>query len=398
MRRSGHLERQAERGSALTWALFFVVVVAGMIVSHTIYLASNRRDLDVRFRQSALSTSFARSGAVDALGWFQKQATQPVLGFTPVLDRTATPPVEDTIDPALGLVRQFEIRGGLWGRYEVRNAEVADVSELRCQPANSGSVWDITARGYLFERTDPTKPFDTAPNRIVAMTSLRTELRGIAVMPPSQAAICVTDGLNLQIGPYAVVDGGPRPALAYPPTSIPLLAALTGVLSGVPSRQAVVGYDAAANKVFKMNLEELGPMADVLIKKDDTFIDPISGVDDGSARVIGDLPNDTVVMAGKDLKFDFDSPLKGRVLLVVRGNLEIVAGGRSAASGLIYVTGDATIDGPFLFRGVLVVGGRLRVGQANTGKVQIVYDPGALDSLRAQVGRYRFSQIGRAHV
>src|SRR5262245_58492343 len=171
----------SSRGSALTWSLFFVVVVAGMIVSHTIYLAANRRDLDVRFRQSALSTSFARSGAMDALGWFQKQGTQPVLSFGPINDLTASPPVEESLNPDLGLVREFEVRGGLWGRYEVRRSEVADVSPLRGQPAGSGAAWDITARGYLFERSNPSKPFDRAPNRIVAMTSMRTELRSITM-------------------------------------------------------------------------------------------------------------------------------------------------------------------------------------------------------------------------
>ena len=381
-----------ERGSALTWALFFVVVVSGMIVSHTIYLAANRRDMDVRFRQSALSTSFARSGALDALGWFQKQGVQPVLNFTPRRETEANPPIEDTIDPTLGLVREFEIRGGLWGRYEIRKTEVADVSELRGLTKGSGSVWDITARGYLYQRRDAGAPFDSGANRIVAMTSLRTELRGIAMVAPSQATICVSRPDQLEVGPYAVIDGGSRPAVAHPTGVLPVAATLVGLLLGAPAVQAVSGYDDTPRKVFKMGLEELGPMADVMIKQDDVYVDPITLLADGYARIKSKVADYSVIFSGKDLRLDNTRPLKGKVLLVVRGNLDVPGGGANRAGGILYVTGDASIEGPFAFRGIVIVGGRLKLGQTGAGKVQISYDSSVLDSLRDRIGRYRFAR------
>ena len=63
------LRSREERGTALVWALLFVILTSGMIVSHSVFLASNRRDVDVRYRHQTLAATIARKlGLTGALG------------------------------------------------------------------------------------------------------------------------------------------------------------------------------------------------------------------------------------------------------------------------------------------------------------------------------------------
>ena len=134
-----------ERGAVMVWALIFVIVTAGMIISHSAYMASHRQTMDVHLKRKPLAANFARAALTDGLSWFQAQATQPVAEFAPRKDTAVNPPVLDTLDPTLGLVREFEIRGNLWGRYEIRKDEAMDMS-LQYGSSSPGSVWDLAAR------------------------------------------------------------------------------------------------------------------------------------------------------------------------------------------------------------------------------------------------------------
>ena len=127
------LPRSSEEGSILVWALLFSIITSAMIISHSTYMAANRREMHVRYENVSLADSFARSGLVDSLAWFQRQPTQPVQTFTPQLTPEGDPPLFDTLDPTIGLVREFEVRGNLWARYEARTNEAFDISSQRGQ-------------------------------------------------------------------------------------------------------------------------------------------------------------------------------------------------------------------------------------------------------------------------
>lgn len=383
--------KRSERGSAIPWALVFVVLISGLIVSHTIYLAANRREMDVRFRQTALATSLARSGASDALAWFQRQSTQPVLAFTPTFDAATVPVTFDTIDPVLGLVREFEIRGGLWGRYEVRRGEVSDVSAQRGLAANAGSVWELRSRGIVYERRDGGVRFDQAPNHVVAMTCVESELRSLCLEVPAPAAVCITDPASLVLGPQARIDGTTSAGLAYR-ESLAGLAPSSALVRGTPAVLPVADYDPRPERFFRTSFEQLTAMADVLVRQDGSSDAMVVDVSTGVARLERTLWDSKVVFVDRDLVVDADHPLLGKLALVVRGNLTFLAGNGSDASGLIVTTGDARLEGAMTFRGTLVVGGRLEAGVASSGPVNVVYDPGLLDLVRAEIGRYRFSK------
>src|SRR5690606_18676464 len=133
------------RGIAFVLGFFFAIIVAGLVATGTLVLSSTRTRTEVNFRLHGQAAQFARAGLTEALGWFRRQTTQPVTVFAPVLDTTVTPPVLDTMDPDVGIVREFEIAGVIWGRYEVWKAWAGDPDPERLAWRQQVQVEDISA-------------------------------------------------------------------------------------------------------------------------------------------------------------------------------------------------------------------------------------------------------------
>lgn len=365
----------AERGSALVWALFFVTLITGLMLSHSLEMQANRRGLTVDLAQRPLSRDFAQAALTDANAWFQRQLVQPVVQFAPQLDELADPPLHDTLDPELGLVREFHVRGNLWGRYEVRRDECLDVSAGHGLAA--GSVWDVGARGILYQRDDPARPFDRAPNRVLAVQTLRTELRGLPVQTPAQSAVVVTAPARLQLGSDTRVSGGAgTPAVAVVSLLPPILAVPLGALLGFPSVQRLDPIDLSSTALFGMREDQLRALSDFVVA------DP---------RKLPAALQDQVLYVDKLLQLDVDRPLRGRALLYVAGDLVAQPGNGSDFSGLVIVQGNATLRGPFAFKGQMLVGGTLDAAGTADAPVVLAWDEPALQTLTQALSRYRKS-------
>ena len=417
---------QGSEGTILVWALLFSVVSAAMIVSHAAYMAANRTEMRVHYEHAALADAFARSGLTDTLGWFQRQSTQPVQTFAPQYQPSGDPPLWDTIDPSIGLVQEFEVRGNLWGRYEVRSVDLADISSER--GANTdGMVWDVPSRGFLYHLADPNKPFNEAPNRIIASSYVRTEIRGIALDPPAQAAVAIDDPDDLDLGPGVVIVGGPSPGVAYPPLPVGEIAPVTPLeVGGTPPMVEMVTYEAEPLDVFSMNYSKLESMSEYVVTEEEAQEAAGGGGGDGSAgfalpeaipgapsapagtwewqrerfapgtgqkrvqRAPRELEDEVVYFPG-DLTVGTGMVIEGRTLLVINGNLIVADDGELKLRGLVYVNGDATLDGNVSIDGMLVVRGKLRAGHG-TGTVSISYNAMSITSLKKNVERYRMSR------
>ena len=110
---------ESESGVALILGILFTIVVTGMVLSGSLVMEAHRSKTETSFRLHGQALQFARAGLIEGLGWFRKSKTQPVTDFDPVFDPGANPPVLETIDPEIGIVREFQISGSVWGRYEV---------------------------------------------------------------------------------------------------------------------------------------------------------------------------------------------------------------------------------------------------------------------------------------
>lgn len=367
-------DRAAERGSSLVWALFFVSLTTGILVAHSLEMSANRKTMDTRFRRVDLAQSVAESGLTDAISWLRRQPVQPVASFTPRRDLTAEPAVDETLDPNLGLVREFEVNGSLWGRYEVRTNEAVDVSERYGEP--TGSVWDLGARGYLYERIDPKKPFDQKPNRLLSSQTMRTEARGLAIRMPNTGAVVAGNLRSLELLSGTVIDGAGGPAITYDlsKTSGGLLSAV-GTLTGTPSMLPLGSLALDLQSVFGIREDQLRATADV--------------VAESPRQLQGREMRDQLVFAPGTLSLDVSRDgLRGRMVLAIAGDFYAPEFNNSDFRGVLYVGGSMAIEGPFRFAGTLIVAGAMKVG-GSADQVMIRSDPTQVTAMQNALSQYR---------
>jgi hypothetical protein len=367
---------------ALVLALFFAVFVAGLVLSGTLLLTASANTTETGFRLHGQARQFARSGLTDALAWYRRQPSQPVAVFNPRLDLTASPPIIDTDDESVGIVRQFEINGNLHGRYEVRKSEVRDISAERGTPG-VGIVWLIKAWGYVYRVHDETKAFDEVPNQVLGIDVMEAEVRRMTLAPPGAAALCVRVGSNVTIGDKGALVGGGFTGLYHQSaTGSPTFLAGSQI-TGNPSVSAMADYDDSTSAVFGVKEDELRSLADDRISDPNFFPSPI--------------PQNSLLFVETNVTFDAARPLTGTGIVYVKGNVTIAPSSNSFFSGFLYVDGNLVVGAPAALNGVIVVKGTVVVAGIGD-RAEVIYDPGPLITLRLEMGQYRLSGTYRNSV
>ncbi|MEZ5962532.1 MAG: hypothetical protein R3F56_01680 [Planctomycetota bacterium] len=420
MRASGSCEgdavdaRSPERGSAIIWALIFVAITSGLVVTHTALMASRRADRDARYNRAGLASTFARSGLQDAVSWFHSRSNQPITTFAPSNDPAAVPPRIETLDPTIGLVREFEINGNLWGRYEVARTETRDISSQRGN-LTPGSVWELGVHAFVYRRRDPSRSYREPPNQLLGTKALTSEIRWLQLNLPAPAALCAEDPSRVSVGDHGRVEGGDSIAIAFrDPASMPVAPVTTepsltagAVVTGTPTQLPASVYEAGPEHIFAMRLDELRTYSDVSLDKDVgsggfnwgsflAWLKSILSGGGGGSSTTTDVPViDGKLIVAKGLRFDGKMALTNS-LLVVDGDLTSGMLGDARIDGLVYVSGNAILDrGKFEVHGAMIVRGQVKLGTGSSGSALVHYDPAKIDLLRRTVGKYR-AQRGRS--
>ena len=388
-------DRSGERGLALILAIMFTMIVVGITVTGALVLKAHQEKTKLGFIANGQAVQFAKSGLVEALGWCRKQTSQPVAAFAPVLDTSVFPPILETIDPAIGLVREFQITERIWGRYEVwkdwsadpNPARLAWRNQMRCQDVSAlrgnlspGSIWRIRSVGYVYRRVNPAVPYNTAPNHVLGQEMAEVEARRLALLPPGQAALCARSGNTVSVLTRGRLVGDAVSGttgcfyLNNPSVPGPTVSGTGASIS--PAAAASSTYDDSFEAVFGVSQTELTAMADYVVTAAADFPSPV--------------PVDTLVMSTVGMNFTAAKPLKGTGVVVIVGNTTIGVGSYSAFSGLLYVQGNLTVREPSEIQGAVVVTGTVTV-QGNADYATITYDDDILAHLRQELGTYRLS-------
>lgn len=401
----------AERGSALIVTMVAIVILAAMVTAGATYLVRTNKASEKLFEGKDQAYGVARAGIIDAISWFRRQVSQPVAAFAPRRDLVVIPPVNETDNPAVGIVRNYAITRGVWARYEVRLVDpavedsVEDVTVSRGLPgAGPGTVWKIVSHGYVFRRnfkdpdtgTNPNNDWNEAvewdnaghkpagtdadgKNELVGYIRLETEIRRLTIIPPGSSAICVRGGSTANLGARSRVVGGDSAGIVYNQgTGTPLLG---GSLSGTPSQAAISGYADDWTDVFGMPLQDLLAMPDVKVRN---VIDlPVP------------LPDYSLTYYGGNVVFDATHPLRSSAaVLVVDGNLTVSQNSNSFFNGFIYVRGNFVQQAPSSLRGTVAVRGSANVSGLGDYS-EIWADRTLLTELMQRMGQYRLSQAIR---
>jgi hypothetical protein len=381
-----------ERGVAMIVALFFTIVVLGLTMTGSLLLRSHQEHTEISFVANSQAVRLATSGLTETVGWLRKQTAQPVTSFQPVLDTAAVPPILDTIDPAIGIVREFRISGAVWGRYEVwkdwpadpdptrlafRNLmRIEDISQARQMPA-AGSVWRLRSIGYVFRRVDASAAFDELPNHVLSQQVIEVEARRLALMLPGEAALNVDTGSTTAINVNGRVVGGTGGGIFYPSgTGAPSYVA-GSVTGGIAAATPPENYNGSYEAVFGLPLPDLRTIASLVITDPADFPSPIPAYS-------------LIIVEAPSIAFDLSRPLKGTGVVVVVGNVTVLPGSNSNFSGLLYVDGNLTVRAPAEIQGSVVCTGSVTV-QGSPDYATITYDDGILNALRHELGNYRQS-------
>ena len=400
-----------QRGMALIWALGALLFVAGIIFASVDAENASRGLSQSRFSTEGQARKLARAGLVDAYAWFRRQTIQPVPAFTPQLDLAASPPVNETDDPALGLVREFEVTPGIWGRYEVRRGtgpesfsdengngryddgelftdvdgdgmwsrgkDTRDVTPERGQPGK-GVVWHIEAMGTVFRRPRADLALGEGPNMRIGAARAACEIRRMTIAPPAEAAICAAEGYRVTIFDRGRVRAD-ETAIATAEGSGSITIYSGGELLAPTKSAYNPEYRSSIRDVFGVDLAQLKSMAD------------ISTTADGN-----DLPSKiadyTLVVVEGDLVYDPDFSLRGTGTLVVNGDLTISSGSNSFFTGVLFVTGNLRVEAPCFIRGTIIVNGSVQLQGVGGDYVEVEHDPDVVSRLLTVMGQYRYGK------
>jgi len=403
--------RPPEGGFALLVAMLSVLLIAAMIATGTQSDLALDRGLESGAAAPVRAREIALAGVAEALSWFRRQNVQPVTTFAPRLDPAASPPVNETMDPAVGLVREYEVTPGIWARYEVRlgtpaepftdtdgngvhaasepftdtngngrwddAAGVRDVSAARGQPT-AGAVWVVESHGFIFRRPRADLPLGVGANWRIGADDVATELRRMALKPPAAAALCANRPDRVTIFARARIRGGTGAGIAYKTSSGSPTLLSGSEVEGAPASTSVPGWSSDVKGVFGLTLSDLKAMAD-------------ASVDDPSI-VPADLGEYTLTVIEGNVTFDEDRPLRGTGIVIVNGTCTIASGSNSFFNGLLWSSGKLVVNGPCYVRGILIGQTWIEARGAGGDYAELVYDGGIIDDLLTRMGTYRRSK------
>lgn len=373
-----------ERGAALVVVLFASTLILLLLMTALMYTRLSGRLVARQLASQGQATNAASAGLTEALAWFVHQPQQPVTAFDPKVDSggicTHTPPhlplVNESEDPATGIVRTYEIMapGRVFGRYEVRRANVLDVSRRRGK-TQPGTIWQIESTGIIYVRNDPAQPPGAAGNTVLARRTMRTEIQRLGLQLPANAAISATRGNNINvIAPSRVQGGSSGIGAAYPASTG--TAGGTGSITGSPA-QSTTSASFALQAVFGVTQQELTAMADLVVDDERALPNP--------------LPDMSLIVIRGNATFNATRKLTGSGILVVLGHLTLNQGADAFFNGVIWCGGNVVVTPPSSINGAIVANGPVQIAGGNE-VAEISYDAAIIEQIRLQMGNYLFSR------
>ncbi len=387
--------RRDERGVASLLAVVGMSLILLGLMMALRMIETSAKVINGQLRYQGQALNAANAGSVDALSWFQEQAVQPVVSFSPQRNLSATPPINDTENTAIGIVRTFPVtaQGKVWGRYEVRTGGVIDVTTQRGK-SGAGTVWQFDSTGLIFidRNNNSTMDFTDSnsngvfdwgePGEVIAMKTVRAEAQRLSLVLPAGNAALQSDACNdvdLSSGGSGNRVRGSTGGVGIGCKNGTGSASTSGAsVTGNPAIQSNVNpYNDSIQSVFGLSLTELLGLATIKVPDVASLPDP--------------LPAMSLVVVQGNATFTTAHPLAGSGILVVLGNLTIPASSESTYNGVIYTTGAYTQNTPSLVLGAVVSqGGIDLIGGSDINEVD--WDGTMIQMVRNNLGGYRFTR------
>ena len=387
-----------ESGQAVIAATIIVSLVLLVLLTMLTQTQLGNRLVGRQLTYQGQAANAGEAGLVDALSWFRKQSVQPVTTFQPIVNASAVPPINDTEDTSIGIVRTYQVSapGRLMGRYEVRIGNAAagtgvlDVTSQKGKTTSgAGSVWQLESVGTIWVQNDPSLPnsaYNQSPNTVLSQQTFRTEIQKMSVnLPDGGAALFSANCDNVTIDTKTKIKGGAGFGVSCR-TGGGAGITNNGVITGGIRTNSVAPYDIQS--VFSVSQQELTGLADVNVTQTKDLPFP--------------LPAMSLIVINGDATFGPNSvvppitPLTGSGILVVFGNLTVQSEPSNVWNGVIYVTGNLNINEPMAISGAIIAANSSGAASiaVNSGSdiSEVDFDPSIISQINTQMGQYRFSR------
>ena len=358
----------------------YVVVCAALLLMIPVavqLIQVSRAQTGLQSHFSVQADNIARAGLADAVSWFRRQSHQPVCeaynpNTNPVTsydypDAAFFPQQgsTDTLDAGIGLVQEYSLDSALnlRARYEVKRQRyppvpvdpdaVHDITALRLPGGKPGDglAWYIESLGFVYRKRDAGNTYNSKTDVILGRARASTEIRRLNMNLPAKAALIVTNISSVTLSSCAVM-GETSIGIAYQYQSGQLPNNLASTVSG-SARTQQYGNALSIVNVSSCTERELKLLADYAVS--------------GVAQLPADRLSMAIVFIDGDAVFtSTTSDLSGGGFLYVRGNLFVNPAASATFSGIIYVTGDATVRGPATISGMLACRGGVKLGDNNS--------------------------------
>lgn len=414
-----------------------VLVVVALTVLGGIMMASlqifDKADKVIEFELNyhGQAVNAAKAGLIDALSWFRRQTSQPVKVFEPVRDDTLSPPIDETDDANIGLVREYQIseRNNLLERYEIRKVRtlpanppkrlydetigVFDITnnqpgQLPGDPNSVERFWYVECKGYIFEVLNPatydpsqfyvnSEFVEFAPGnwdadgnleldelinqnevRVLASAKMATQFRRLSVICPADAAICAWRGDQVTLGNKSQVMGGSSGSGLVYLEGTGFHTQYAGAdLDSWTTAAVASGYSLDMDRVFGVNQAELKVLCDMYI-------------DVATTPLPAEMPEYGLIYIDGDVNFGPGQPLRGTAVVYIDGDCVIDSDPWNSFSGILYVEGNYKQYAPSQVFGTILVKGSVLV--SGSGDISTVtFDPEVRKRILSISGQYRFS-------
>jgi len=398
---------------AIVMVMMLTTIMLIFIAMGLSMVTNSMKDSSKQFARQAQVSNIARAGLQDAIGWFKRQATQPVRNntgtsplpytcgdeaFNPIHNNN--PLLSDTDDTSSNhdLYKDIHLSGNLYGRYVIKRQpctasspdphSVHDYSDEKGKGADGeGIIWYVESQGILYQRSDFGQtngiynlgPSDL-PNRMIQTTSAAVEIQRLKIDPPaypvtitasSGSTTSTVNNLCNILGDSTAVLGG---FYRYNTTvsGTPRCSLSTG--SCVPAPPSGAKWQST-DVVFGVTQAELKALSDYIYST-------VSNVPKVLPQAIHYLDG------GGSTTFTFTSakPLTGSGLLYVDGNLTLSDGASSAFNGVIYVTGTLSVGNGNSLGGAVLA--KQLSCQPGSGLAVIEYNGKIVQNIRNTLGLY----------
>jgi hypothetical protein len=377
-------ERKGERGAALILVIFAATLVLLLLLTIHVMTSTSGRGIVRQLQSQGQATNAAGSGLNEALSWFVHQKQQPVTAFDPKTDVGGvcthipkhSPLVFESEDPAIGIVRSYEIagQGRVWGRYEVRRTAVTDVGRKRGKTVD-GALWTVQSAGIVYVRNDAAKGPGVAPNWILAQRTMSVDIQRLAIQLPANAALSAIKGAQILVNKPSKLQGGSSGIGAAYPSSTGSPSG-SGSITGNPASSTTT-LPFTIDGVFGVTQTELLSMADLVVDDEADLPDP--------------LPDMALIVVRGNATFNPTRKLIGSGIFIVLGNLILNPQSDTFYSGLIWVGGNFQMSPPGIINGAVISNGNGHV-MGGSDVAEINYDQAMLNQIRLQLGNYLFSR------